>query len=75
MRKFVYDIIMLNKDFEFDSGRLTSALNLGSVLRLAFELKRDTEHTQDSADSGDEESKSTEQRVWQYFCSNELQGY
>lgn len=62
---------------KFDSGRETSQTNLGSILLLAFELKKKTEEMNPSQASLDLDEESGEfedpEREWRYFCENELQ--
>lgn len=44
MRKFVMNNIYEQNEFEYgESGRKSSALNLGSILKLGFKLKEAAE--------------------------------
>ena len=71
-RQLTYDPVI-----RFDSGRETSQTNIGSILLLAFELKKKTEELNPTPGllDNDEESAELEdpEKDWKYFCENELQ--
>lgn len=77
LQEFVKKQVNYDSVIKFDSGRETSQTNLGSILLLAFELKKKTEEMNPSQASLDLDEESGEfedpEREWRYFCENELQ--
>ena len=60
LQEFVIRNVTYNSVLKFESGRQTSSMNLGSILRLGFELKANILNEQPPVDETEEEAENAD---------------
>ena len=56
MKTFVQTELEADNEYHYPSGKTTSRMNLGQIIKIALELKHFTQKALDDLDSDDEES-------------------
>ena len=80
MKNFVRTELESDTDFHFPSGKTTSRLNLGQIIKIAFELRNITQKALDDEESsgGEEDEnpvnleKRSQLQAWFHFCSDKV---
>ena len=73
MKAFVKEELEADTDFHYPSGRTTSRMNLGQIIKIACVLKHETQKALDDQDSSEEEDegnleKRSQMQSWFQFC-------
>ena len=80
MKNFVKSELESDNQFYFPSGKTTSRMNLGQIIKIAFELKHFTQKALDEMDSEEEEDDPTAESLekrsqlqsWFQFCDKKV---
>ena len=80
MKNFVKSELEKDNQFYYPSGKTTSRMNLGQIIKIAFELKHFTQKALDDMDSEDEEEENTAEsfekrsqlQSWFQFCESKV---
>lgn len=76
LKRFVREELESDTNFHFSSGRLCSRMNLGQIVKIAFELRTITQKQLDDADSDDDDDSENKESIekrsrmqsWVHFC-------
>lgn len=63
MKNFVRIELEADNNFHYPSGKVTSRMNLGQIVKIAFELKHFTQKALDDMESSDEEQFSSLENI------------
>jgi len=55
MKNFVREELEADTKFHYPSGKITSRMNLGQIIKIALELRQHTEAAVNDMDSSDDE--------------------
>lgn len=76
MKEFVQIELEADKNFHYPSGKKTSRMNLGQIVKIAFELSHATQKQLDDQDSSEDEKEDQESiekrsklQSWFHFCN------
>ena len=80
MKNFVKDELEEDNQFYYPSGKTTSRMNLGQIIKIVFELKHFTQKALDEMDSEEEDDENTaesfekrsQMQSWFQFCENKV---
>ena len=77
MKNFVREELEADTNFHYPSGKLTSRMNLGQIIKIALELRQHTEAALNDMDSSDDEDpiqKRSGMQSWFHFCNETVAG-
>ena len=77
MKTFVRTELEADNCFHFPSGQTVNRMNLGPIIKIAFELRHFTQKALDDQDSDEEEGdapieKRSEMQSWFLFCNEKV---
>ena len=79
MKNFVRSELEADNSFHFPSGQCVNRMNLGPIIKIAFELRHFTQKALDDKDSDEEEGdanepieKRSEMQSWFHFCNDKV---
>ena len=79
MKNFVRSELEADNSFHFPSGQVVNRMNLGPIIKIAFELRHFTQKALDDKDSDEEEGeanepieKRSEMQSWFHFCNDKV---
>lgn len=77
MKNFVREELEADTNFHYPSGKVTSRMNLGQIIKIALELRHATEAALNDMDSSDDEDpiqKRSGMQSWFHFCNEKVAG-
>lgn len=80
LKTFVREELEKDNNFHFSSGRVCSRMNLGQIVKIAFELRSITQKQLDDADSDEDDENDNQESIekrsrmqgWIHFCEDKV---